>query len=141
MQRKRENIIQHLYNLIMKINIGMKTHCYLKMMKRHLQTIHHGQGQNTLTLQQHHGYECHQYSLYYGSKKFEKICFQYLHINMNHWILASLDPTNTHTPCILYDSKYDKILCENTTLNISKLLNIDHLNCIYANVIQQPNQS
>ncbi len=79
---------------------------------------------------QHQGYESHQYSLYYGSTKFEKKCLQYLHINMKHWILTSLDPTNTHTPCILYDSKthYDKVLCENTTLKISKLLNIDHLN-------------
>ncbi len=60
---------------------------------------------------------------------------------MNHWILASLDPIITHTPCMLYDSKYDKILCENTTLKISKLLNIDHLNYMYANVMQQSNQS
>ncbi len=53
---------------------------------------------------------------------------------MNHWILASLDLINTHTLCILYDSKtpYDRIICENTTLKISKLLNIDHLNYIYA---------
>jgi len=58
---------------------------------------------------------------------------------MNHWILASLDPINTHTPCILYDLKY--VFCEITTLKLSKLLNIDHLNYIYANVMQQPNQS
>ncbi len=59
---------------------------------------------------------------------------------MNHWILASLDLSYTHTPCILYDSKtrYDKVFCENTTLKIIKLLNIDHLNYIYANVMQQP---
>jgi len=88
---------------------------------------------------QHQGYESHQYSLYYGSKKFEKKSLQYPHINMKHWILASLDPINTHTPCILYDSKtpYDKVLCENTKLKISKLLNIDHLNYIYAYVMQQ----
>ncbi len=62
---------------------------------------------------------------------------------MKHWILASLDPTNTHTPYILYESKtpYDKVLCENTTLKISKLLNIDHLDYIYANVMQQIDQS
>jgi hypothetical protein len=92
---------------------------------------------------QHQGYESHQYSLYYGSKKFGKKCLQHLHINMNHWILTSLDPTNAHTPYILYDSKtpYDKILCKNTTLKISKLFNIDHLNHIYANVMQQPDQS
>jgi hypothetical protein len=60
---------------------------------------------------------------------------------MNHWILTSLDLTNTHTPRILYDSKYDKVLCENTTLKISKLLNIDRLNYIYANVMKQPDQS
>jgi hypothetical protein len=62
---------------------------------------------------------------------------------MKHWILTSLDLTNTHSPCILYDSKtpYDKVLCENTTLKISKLLNIDHLNYIYANVMQQIDQS
>jgi hypothetical protein len=83
---------------------------------------------------QHQGYESHQYSLYYGSKKFEKKCLQYLHINMNHWILASLNLTNTNTPYILYDSKthYDKVLCENTTLKISRLLSIDHLNYIYC---------
>jgi hypothetical protein len=62
---------------------------------------------------------------------------------MNHWILASLDPTNTHTPCILYDSKahYDKVLCENTKLKMSKLLHIDHLNYICGIVMQQPDQS
>jgi len=62
---------------------------------------------------------------------------------MNHWISASLNPTNTHTPCILYDSKthYDKILCENIILRISKLLSIDHLNYICANVMQQLDQS
>jgi hypothetical protein len=42
---------------------------------------------------------------------------------------------------MLYDSKYEKILCENITLKISKLLNIDHLNYIYANVMQQPNHN
>jgi hypothetical protein len=72
-------------------------------------------------------------------KSLKRKCLQYLHINMRHWILTSLDPTNTHTPCILYDSKtpYDKVLCENTKLKISKLLNIDHLNYIYAYVMQQ----
>jgi hypothetical protein len=76
-------------------------------------------------------------------KSLEKKCLQYIHINMKHWILTSLNPTNTHTPCILYDSKtpYDKVLCENVTLKISKLLNIDHLNHIYANVMQQIDQS
>jgi len=43
----------------------------------------------------------------------------------------------------LYESKtpYDKVLCENTTLKISKLLNIDHLDYIHANVMQQIDQS
>ncbi len=76
-------------------------------------------------------------------KSLKRKCLQYLHINMRHWILTSLDPTNTHTPCILYDSKtpYDKILCGNRTLKISKLLNFDHLKYIYANVMQQIDQS
>jgi len=76
-------------------------------------------------------------------KSLKKKCLQYLHINMKHWILASLDPTNTHIPYILYESKtpYDKVLCENTTLKISKLLNIDHLDYIHANVMQQIDQS
>ncbi len=62
---------------------------------------------------------------------------------MKHWILASLNLTYTHTPCILYELKtpYDKVLCENKTLKISKLLHIDHLDYIYANVMQQIDQS
>jgi hypothetical protein len=42
---------------------------------------------------------------------------------------------------MIQKTQYDKILCENTTLKISKLLNIDHLNYIYANVMQQPDLS
>jgi hypothetical protein len=65
---------------------------------------------------QHQGYESHQYSIYYESKRFENKCFQYLHINMNHSILEALNPSNTYMPCILHDSKtpHDKILCANT---------------------------
>jgi hypothetical protein len=65
---------------------------------------------------QHQGYESHQYSIYYESRRFENKCLQYLHIHMNHWILATLNPSNTYMPCILHDSKtpHDKILCANT---------------------------
>jgi hypothetical protein len=41
---------------------------------------------------QHQGYEYHKYSIYYKSRRFEKQCLQYLHINMNHWILIALNP-------------------------------------------------
>jgi hypothetical protein len=78
---------------------------------------------------QHQGYESHQYSIYYISRRFENKCFQYLHINMNHWIL--------------YDSRtpHDKILYANTKLKLNELMNIDNLNYTYANVMQQPDQS
>ncbi len=42
--------------------------------------------------------------------------FQYVHMSMNHKILASLDPRNINMPCVLYDLKipHDKMFCENT---------------------------
>jgi hypothetical protein len=48
---------------------------------------------------------------------------------MNHWIL--------------YDSRtpHDKMLCANTKLKISELMNIDNLNYTSANVMQQLDQS
>jgi hypothetical protein len=51
---------------------------------------------------EHQGYDSHQYSIYYGTRRFENKCFQYLHINMKDWIL--------------YDSRtpHDKIFCANT---------------------------
>jgi hypothetical protein len=69
-----------------------------------------------------------------GSKK---IILQYLHMNLNHWILTSLHPTNTYMPCILYDKKisFDIMHCENLKLKISELMNIDNLNYIYENVM------
>jgi len=78
---------------------------------------------------QHQGYESHQYSIYYISKGFENKCFQCLHKNMNHWIL--------------YDSRtpHDKILCANTKLKMSELMNIKNLNYTYANVKSRCNQS
>jgi hypothetical protein len=41
---------------------------------------------------QHQGYESHQHSIYYKSRRFENECLQYLHINMNHWTLVALNP-------------------------------------------------
>ncbi len=140
MHRKRKNIIQHLYNLIVKINVDMKTYCYLKMMKDiyrqyiMVRVTTHGYHKNIM--------DTNLINIHYIMEvKSLKKSLKYLHINMNHWILASLEVTNTHTLCILYDSKYDKVLCENTTLKMSKFLNIDHLNYICANVMQQLDQS
>ncbi len=45
-------------------------------------------------------------------------------------------------PCILLDSKicYDRVICKDTKLKISGLMNIDNLNYIYANIVQQLDQ-
>jgi hypothetical protein len=45
-------------------------------------------------------------------------------------------------PCILYDSRtpHHKILCANTKLKKSELMNIDNLNYTYANVMQKLDQ-
>jgi hypothetical protein len=60
-------------------------------------------------------------------------------MDMNHWILASLDLTNKYMLRILYNSKtpHEEVFCENTQLYINKLMNVDNLNYIYANVIKQ----
>jgi hypothetical protein len=42
---------------------------------------------------------------------------------------------------MIQKTHYDKVICENTKLKMSKLLHIDHLNYIYANAMQQTNQS
>ncbi len=54
-------------------------------------------------------------NIQYVNKMFEKKNLHYLHMNLDHWLLTSLHPTNTYMPCILYDSKIprDIMLCEN----------------------------
>jgi len=39
-------------------------------------------------------------------------------MDMNHWILASLDLINKYMLCILYDSKtpHEEVYCEHTQL-------------------------
>ncbi len=61
----------------------------------------------------------------------------------NHWFIAFLYLTNKYVQCILYALK---TLCEKqngeyTKLKLSELMNIQHLNYTYVNVMQQPDQS
>ncbi len=86
---------------------------------------------------QHQGYEIRQYSIYHGNKRFGKKCLQYLHINMNHWIITPLDLTSKYMQCNLYHSKEfnDKKNCEYMKFKLSELMNIQQLNYTYANVL------
>jgi hypothetical protein len=92
---------------------------------------------------QHQGYEIHQYSIYHGSNIFGKKCLQYLHINMNHWIITSLDLTSKYMQCNVYYWKtiHDKKICEYMKLKLSELMNIQHMDYTYANVMWQLDQS
>jgi hypothetical protein len=59
------------------------------------------------------------------------------HINMNRWIITSLDLTSKYMQCNLYHSKtlHDKKNCEYLKLKLSELMNIQHLNYTYKCVV------
>jgi len=130
----------------------MKIYYCLQVMKSHLWTNTTWLGSQHMnfamkisyeTKLQHQGYEIRQYSIYHGSNIFGKKCLQYLHINMNHWIITSLDLTSKYMRCNVYHWKtiHDKKICEYMKLKLSELMNIQHMDYTYANVMWQLDQS
>jgi hypothetical protein len=86
-------------------------------------------------------YQQHTYPIIGTIHGYLSKCLQHIFINNNHWPFVHIYATTLDLHCIIYDSNTPKTknLLDDIVQLLIKLLNVEHLLYMYANVMQHLN--